>query len=138
MGARLGARRTGVTDPLTPEPEDPPERHKCVGFSSTYRRPPFSSTLFFFGRGLFFSVWWSMVLPGHQIFPVEQGGSLMGKNLFTLLFVSVLVFPLATAVYGQEAPAKEKVAKETRWEGTGVRSSPEKSTLTVRKSGSAN
>ncbi len=62
----------------------------------------------------------------------------MGKNLFTLLFVAVLAFPLATAVYGQEAPAKEKVAKETRWEGTVVRSSPEKSTLTVRKSGSAN
>ena len=62
----------------------------------------------------------------------------MGKKLFTLLFVAVLALPLATAVYGQEAPAKEKVAKETRWEGTVVRSSPEKSTLTVRKTGSSN
>jgi hypothetical protein len=62
----------------------------------------------------------------------------MGKKLLTLLFVSVLAFPLSTAVFGQEAPAKEKVAKETRWEGTVVRSSPEKSTLTVRKMGSAN
>ena len=60
----------------------------------------------------------------------------MGKKLFTLLFVSVLVLPLSTVVFAQEAPAKEKAAKETRWEGTVVRSNPDKSTLTVRKAGS--
>jgi hypothetical protein len=62
----------------------------------------------------------------------------MGKKLLTLLFVSVLAFPLSTAVFAQEAPAKEKVAKEARWEGTVIRSSPDKSTLTVRKAGSGN
>jgi hypothetical protein len=62
----------------------------------------------------------------------------MGKKLLTLLFASVLAFPLSTAVFAQEAPAKEKVAKEARWEGTIVRSDPDKSTLTVRKVGSPN
>ena len=62
----------------------------------------------------------------------------MVKELLTLLFVSVLAFPLSTAVFAQEAPPKERVAKEARWEGTVVRSNPEKSTLTVRKPGSAN
>ena len=60
----------------------------------------------------------------------------MGKKLLALLFVSVLALPLSTAVFAQEAPAKEKAAKETRWEGTVVRSNPDKSTLTVRKAGS--
>ena len=60
----------------------------------------------------------------------------MGKKLLTLLFVSVLALPLSTAVFAQEVPAKEKAAKETRWEGTVVRSNPDKSTLTVRKAGS--
>ena len=62
----------------------------------------------------------------------------MVKELLTLLFVSVLASPPSTAVFAQEAPPKERVAKEARWEGTVVRSSPEKSTLTVRKPGSAN
>ncbi len=61
----------------------------------------------------------------------------MGKTLFTLLFASVLALPLSTAVFAQEAPAKEKVAKEARWEGTVVRSDPDKSMLTVRKVGSS-
>jgi hypothetical protein len=62
----------------------------------------------------------------------------MGQKLITLLFVSVLAFPLSTAVFAQEAPAKAKVAKEVRWDGTVVRSNPEKSTLTVRKQGTGN
>jgi hypothetical protein len=61
----------------------------------------------------------------------------MGKKLLTVLFASVLAFPLSTAVFAQDAPAKEKTAKEARWEGTVVRSSPDKSTLTIRKSGSS-
>ena len=52
------------------------------------------------------------------------------KKLLTLLFVSLVAFPLVTAVFAQEAPAK---AKQARWEGTVVRSSKENSTLTVRK-----
>lgn len=60
----------------------------------------------------------------------------MGKRLLTLLFASVLACPLSTAVFAQEAPAKEKVAKAARSEGTIVRSDPDKSTLTVRKVGS--
>ena len=62
----------------------------------------------------------------------------MGRKLLTLLFVSVLAFPLSTAGFAQEAPAKEKAAKEGRWEGVVARSDPDKSTLTVRKSGSGN
>jgi hypothetical protein len=62
----------------------------------------------------------------------------MGKKLLVLLFVSVLALPLSTALFAQEAPSKEKVAKEGRWDGTVVRSNAEKSTLTVRKTGSSN
>jgi hypothetical protein len=54
----------------------------------------------------------------------------MVKKLLTLLFTSVLAFPLATAVFAQEAPAQ---AKEARWEGHIIRSSKDQSTLTVRK-----
>ncbi len=61
----------------------------------------------------------------------------MGKKLLVVLFASVLALPLSTAVFGQEAPAKEKMAKEARWEGTVVRSDPDKSSLTVRKTGSS-
>lgn len=61
----------------------------------------------------------------------------MGKKLLVVLFASVLALPLSTAVFGQEAPAKEKMAKEARWEGTVVRSDPDKSILTVRKVGSS-
>ena len=57
----------------------------------------------------------------------------MLKKLLTLLFASVLAFPLATAVVAQSAPAQ---AKEARWEGIVARSNPDKSTLTVRKVGS--
>ena len=59
----------------------------------------------------------------------------MVKKLLTLLFTSVLAVPLATAVFGQDSPAQAKAAKEDRWDGTVIRSSPDKSTLTVRKRG---
>jgi hypothetical protein len=58
----------------------------------------------------------------------------MVKKVLTLLFASVLALPLATAVFAQEAPTQ---AKEARWEGVVTRSSTDKSTLTVRKVGSA-
>ena len=73
----------------------------------------------------------------------------MAKNLFTLLCASVLAFNVSTAVFAQEGskneeaketPAQEKAeetAKQARWEGTVIRSSPDKSTLTVRKVGSS-
>ena len=61
----------------------------------------------------------------------------MVKKLLTLLFTSVLAFPLSTAVFAQEAPAQDKAAKEARWEGVVIRSSTDKSTLTVRKVGSS-
>ncbi|MGB7436298.1 MAG: hypothetical protein WBR26_24385 [Candidatus Acidiferrum sp.] len=53
----------------------------------------------------------------------------MLKKLLTLLFASVVVFPLVSAVFAQEAPAK---AKEARWEGRIIRSSKPDSSLTVR------
>ena len=63
----------------------------------------------------------------------------MVKNLLMLLFVSVIVFP-TSALFGQAAPAQEKMgkmAKQDRWEGNVVRSSQDKSTLTVRKVGAS-
>jgi hypothetical protein len=59
----------------------------------------------------------------------------MLKKLLALVLTSVLTFPLATAVFAQDAPAKEKAAKEARWEGHIIRSSKDQSTLTVRKVG---
>jgi len=66
----------------------------------------------------------------------------MAKKLFTLLCGSVLAFPVL-ALLVQAAPAQEqmekmdKMAKQDRWEGVVIRSSPDKSTLTVRKPGSS-
>jgi hypothetical protein len=58
----------------------------------------------------------------------------MVKKLLVLLFASMVVFPLASAMLAQEAPAQ---AKEARWEGTITRSDNDNSTLTVRKVGSS-
>jgi len=60
----------------------------------------------------------------------------MVKKLLTLLFMCGLAFALSTVVFAPEAAAQDKAAKATRWEGTVIRSSPDKSTLTVRKVGS--
>jgi hypothetical protein len=68
---------------------------------------------------------------------VKKEDSHMVKKLLTLLFTFLLAFPLATITLAQDAPAKTKPAKESRWEGTVIRSSPDKSTLTVRKVGSS-
>jgi len=57
------------------------------------------------------------------------------KKQLTLLFALVLTFPLAKAVFSQEAPAKSKEAKEARFEGRVERSSKEQSSLTIRQSG---
>ena len=61
----------------------------------------------------------------------------MVKKLLALLFTSVLAFPLAMAGFTQEALAQAKAAKQDRWEGVVIRSSTDKSTLTVRKVGSS-
>ena len=61
----------------------------------------------------------------------------MLKKLLTLLFVSVLAFPLSTVVFAPEAAAQDKATKEARWEGHVIRSSKDQSTLTVRKVGSS-
>jgi hypothetical protein len=74
---------------------------------------------------------------GHQMFPGGKGESLMVKKLLTLLFVSTFAVPLSTTVFAQDTMAK-KMAKEVRWEGRIQRSNPDKSTLTVRRSGSDN
>jgi hypothetical protein len=60
----------------------------------------------------------------------------MVQKVLALLFTFVLVFPLSTLAFAQEAPAQKKAAKEVRWEGTVIRSSPDKSTLDVKKVGS--
>jgi len=60
----------------------------------------------------------------------------MVKKLFILLSTSVLAFPLAMAAFAEDAPAQAKTATEARWEGDVIRSSPDQSTLTVKKVGS--
>jgi hypothetical protein len=55
------------------------------------------------------------------------------KKLFTLLFASVLAFPVS-ALLVQTARAQE--TKQDRWEGNVIRSNKDKSTLTVREVGS--
>lgn len=57
----------------------------------------------------------------------------MVKNLFILLLVSVVACSLSVPVFAQDAMA----AKEGRVEGKVVRSSKDKSTLTVRVSSGA-
>jgi hypothetical protein len=56
----------------------------------------------------------------------------MLKKQLSLLSALVLTFPLATAVFAQQAPAKPK---EARWEGRVERISKDQSSLTIRKSG---
>jgi hypothetical protein len=70
-----------------------------------------------------------------KIFPVQKE-EVMVKKLLILLFTSVLVVPVSTRASAQEAPAQDKTAKQDRWEGVIIRSSSDKSTLTVRKVGS--
>jgi hypothetical protein len=62
----------------------------------------------------------------------------MIRKLFTLLCGIVMALLMSSAMFAQEAPAEgksENKAKEARLEGNVVRSSPDKSTLTVRKRG---
>ena len=61
----------------------------------------------------------------------------MVKKLLALLLTSVFAVPLSTVVFAPEAGAQDKAAKESRWEGVVIRSSADKSTLTVRRVGSA-
>jgi hypothetical protein len=61
----------------------------------------------------------------------------MAKKLLTLLLTSVFACTLSTVVLAPEAAAQDKAAKESRWEGVVIRSSTDKSTLTVRRVGSA-
>jgi hypothetical protein len=56
----------------------------------------------------------------------------MAKKVLALLFLAVLALPLSTGVFAQDAPMK--AAKAARWEGTVIRTSSDKSTLTVRNS----
>jgi hypothetical protein len=78
--------------------------------------------------------WLRSIVFCPDIFP--QGGEIpMLKKLLTLLFVSVLAFS-TSALLAQSAAAQEKTAKQGRWEGNVVRTSPDKSTLTVREVGS--
>jgi hypothetical protein len=70
----------------------------------------------------------------HHGFAGETGDkekNIMKKQL-TLLFALVLASPLATAVFGQDTPAK---SNEMRFEGRVERSSKEQSSLTVRQVG---
>jgi hypothetical protein len=63
------------------------------------------------------------------VFPQKEKIN-MAKKLITLLFMAVLALPLSTGLFAQDAPMK--MAKEAKWEGTVVRTSADKSSLTVR------
>lgn len=62
----------------------------------------------------------------------------MVKKLLIVLIVSASAVSMSTTVLAQDAAAKEKVAKEVRWEGRVQRSSPDKSMLTLRRAGTDN
>src|SRR2546423_2597669 len=64
----------------------------------------------------------------------------MIRRISTLFYGAVVALSLSSAMCAQETPAPKKSearAKQGRWEGDVVRSSPEKSTMTVRKVGSS-
>jgi hypothetical protein len=89
-------------------------------------------------------VWIQLALLSHPVYCFlphnlcdEKGEGHMVNKLFTLLFASVVVFALSTAVFAQEAPKEAKAAKPARWEGIVTRVSTDKSTLTVRQVGSS-
>jgi hypothetical protein len=73
---------------------------------------------------------------GHvvQIFRVKEKSWRRSCSLYYLL-TSVFVFPLSTLVFAPEVAAQDAATKATRWDGIVIRSSPDKSTLTVRKRG---
>ena len=54
------------------------------------------------------------------------------NRILILFFTSLLAISLSTLMIAQDAPMN--AAKKTRWEGTIIRSDPDKSTLTVRDS----
>lgn len=60
----------------------------------------------------------------------------MVKKLITLLFMAVLVFSMSTGAFAQDSmnqdTMKKKAGKEAKWEGNVVRTSADKSTITVR------
>src|SRR5436190_10308622 len=59
-------------------------------------------------------------------------------RLFALFCGAAMTLSLSSAMFAQEAPAQDKSdkkTKEARLEGNVVRSSPDKSTLTVRRRG---
>jgi hypothetical protein len=64
---------------------------------------------------------------------MEKRRKNMLKKHFIMLLALVLIFPLAMAMVGQQAPA---TPKQGRWEGKIIRSSKDDSTLTVGKAGS--
>jgi hypothetical protein len=76
----------------------------------------------------------SRIFATHHVFAGDTGDkekNIMKKQL-ALLFALVLTFPLARAVFAQDAPDK---TKEARFEGRVERSSKEQSSLTIRKEG---
>jgi hypothetical protein len=84
-------------------------------------------------KHLLFSVLRAIVSCCNSSFPAK-GEDKMVKKLLTLLFMAVLAFPMSMLAQDTMKPdAPMKAAKEVRWEGTVVRTSPDKSTLTVRK-----
>jgi hypothetical protein len=78
---------------------------------------------------------WVLFFAAHHIQKREEGKSV--NKRFTLLFVSVCAFLLSMLLV-QPSRAEDKMdkkAKQDRWEGVVIRSSPDKSTLTVRQVG---
>src|SRR6266404_446988 len=91
-----------------------------------------------------FQVWIQLALLSHPVYCFlphnlcdEKGEGHMVNKLFTLLFASVLAFPLSTVAFAQEAPKEAKAAKPARWEGIVTKVSKDQSSLTIRKVGSS-
>src|SRR3984893_508785 len=105
-------------------------RRACgIGFRGHERLPSLDAA---------WSLWVArFIVSCRTIFAMKKEEVTMVNKLFTLLFASVLVFPLSTAVFAQEAPQEAKAAKPGRWEGIVPRVIKDHSTLTVRSVGSS-
>ena len=62
----------------------------------------------------------------------------MGKKLITLLFACSACSAAVNSGVRARHDGQRKAAKAGRWEGVVARSNPDKSTITVRRSGSGN
>ena len=76
------------------------------------------------------------IVSCRTIFPVKKEEVIWLRS-YSLCCSRLYLLSRCQHVFAPEAGAQDKAAKEERWEGVVIRSSTDKSTLTVRKEGSS-